>query len=641
MSVDLDFSYNQASQKIQSLKTFKEISGAAKTLENANQKIPFDQFNTNFKSPLENLKAAKKRFQRKAPTQLKNLLSLFQENAGSGSGTIGFLKTKFLEAYTRSEPKIKQIIQTEMFTAVGCAQEQKYNSSSSIYVPVSSIDLFGKLKVDPNTSLGKLFYEKPDPVYNEVPFSMNKELYERMQSPGQTFETTFGGNYLGGSQQELFNISYVTQNNRGITGDYFKVDLKNRNSTNNVGEFLSDYMSTIKMVDSNNLMAEIVNMITNSVDMKASIGLGELQQKKGFDAIIQRVLGLCFDNRQSIDVSGIAKVAELDGVDESFFQLTDVDLAQIDAEISNIQMKSLEFVECAGVRVDVDYNNIVDQMVESVDNLNLNNPDVLAEQIVKIIDSASDNPAWKLKIPNDFNIKLAIDTDILQKLPIALVSSFLSPKVLLPIMIMLAAIGKEYADEIDSIQKFMEKFRKFFINVVSKAASIFIQELFELIKRDILLLVQSIAQDVQKSKILKKYVIIAKLVELATIIAPAIDDYRKCKSLIDDILRLLNFIGKNLGLSVPYPLLLLSGLLGGTTPEDSTINVIEQMQKFGLPTGPLPDGSPNLNLVSEFARQKGQDLAEAGSGFVNVAIPPDIILPSGRPSQLTLSGKKF
>ena len=54
MSIDLDFSYKKASEKIQSLKTFKEISTAAKTLENANQKIPFDQFNTNFKSPLEN-----------------------------------------------------------------------------------------------------------------------------------------------------------------------------------------------------------------------------------------------------------------------------------------------------------------------------------------------------------------------------------------------------------------------------------------------------------------------------------------------------------------------------------------------------------------------------------------------------------
>ena len=218
---------------------------------------------------------------------------------------LSFIKRKFLEAYTRSEPKIKQIVQGEMFTAVGCAQEQAYNSSSSIFVPVSAIDLFGKLKQDPDTGLGKLFYEKPDPVYNEFPFSMNKELYQRMQSPGQTFETEFGGNYLGGSEQELFNISYVTQNNKGISGNFFKVDLKNRQSTNNVGEFLSDYFTTIKMVDTTDLMSEIVNLVTNAVDIKAGLGLGELQQKKGFEAIIQRVLGLCFDSRQSIDVSGV------------------------------------------------------------------------------------------------------------------------------------------------------------------------------------------------------------------------------------------------------------------------------------------------------------------------------------------------
>ena len=65
MSIDLDFSYKKASEKIQSLKTFKEVSDAAKTLENANQKIPFDQFNTNFKSPLENLKNNKKGFKEK------------------------------------------------------------------------------------------------------------------------------------------------------------------------------------------------------------------------------------------------------------------------------------------------------------------------------------------------------------------------------------------------------------------------------------------------------------------------------------------------------------------------------------------------------------------------------------------------
>ena len=81
MSIDLDFSYKKASEKIQSLKTFKEISDAAKTLENANQKIPFDQFNTNIKSPL---------FKSKNPIQFimifgslffKNLNNLYSKSA--------------------------------------------------------------------------------------------------------------------------------------------------------------------------------------------------------------------------------------------------------------------------------------------------------------------------------------------------------------------------------------------------------------------------------------------------------------------------------------------------------------------------------------------------------------------------------
>jgi hypothetical protein len=44
---------------------------------------------------------------------------------------------------------------------------------------------------------------------------------------------------------------------------------------------------------------------------------------------------LCFDDRREIDVSGVAKVAELDGVDDSFFELNEIDLRNIDSEISN------------------------------------------------------------------------------------------------------------------------------------------------------------------------------------------------------------------------------------------------------------------------------------------------------------------
>ena len=640
MSLDLNASYQKAQEKIKSLKTFREISDAAKTLDNANQKIPFDQFDNNLLSPLEKLKETQKRFQRQGQSQFQNLMSLAKENAGSGSGFIGMVKKTMLEAYTRCEPKIKQIMQDDMLKAVGCSQEQKYNPGS-LYIPVQCIDLFGKLKQDPNSPLGKLIYEKGTPTLNEFPFQMNKELYSRLQAPDQTFKVFYNSDYLGTSQQKLFDIAYVRQNAQGVTGDYFKVDLAQRQSAGNVGEFIGDYMSTIKLMDSNNIMSELVNLLTNAVDMKASLGTGEITSKSQFQLIIQRVLGLCFDDRKQIDVSGVAKVAELDGVDESFFEMTDTDRGQIQNLISNITLRSMEFVECNNVKVNVNYNNIVNQMVQATDNLDLDDPNVLQATIEKVVDSVSNNPDWKLKIPNDFNVKLKIDEDLLAKIPLAVVASVLSPKVLLPIFIMALAIGNQYLDQVKSLQEFMVKFKKFFISFVSKVGALFVEELFEIIKRDLLLLVQSILGEISRSKILKQYAMIASLLEVATAVYALIDDYRKCKNLIDNILNILSILGKNLNMRVPYPLMLFSSFLGGTSPESNTINIIEQLQKFGIPTGPGPDGSPNVSLIAELAKQTGQEMSEASGGYVQVAIPPDIILPSGRPGQLMLNGKKF
>jgi hypothetical protein len=641
MSLDLNNSYKQAQDKIKSLKTFREISDAAKNLENSNQKIPFDQFDKNLVSPLEKLKETQKRFQRQGQSQLQNLISLAKENAGSGSGFIGDIKKKFLEAYTRCEPKMKQLWQDEMFTAVGCSQEQTYTTNDALYIPVKSIDLFEKLKVDPSSQVGKLFYEKLTPVYGQFPFSMNKTLYDLTQSPNQTFQAYFGNPYIGTSSQQLFDIAYVQQDGLGRTGDFYKVQLKNRTTTNNVGEFLSDYMSTINIFDSNNIMAELVNILTSAVDMKATIGTGQLSTKKEFQLVVQRVLGLCFDSRQEIDVSGVAKVAELDGIDESFFTMTDVDRAVIDNSIANVIRRSMEFTECNNVQVPVDFNQLVDEMVAATENLNLDDPDVLKDSIEKVVDSISSNPAWKLRFPNDFNVKLSIDEDLLSKLPLALVASILSPKVLLPIFIVLYAVGKDFANQVQDLQEFMKKFQKFFVSFVSKVGALFIEELFEIIKRDLMQLVQSVLGEISRSKILKQYAMIASLVQVALAVADLISDYRKCKSVIDNILNILSLIGRGVNLPIPYPLMLLTPLLGGTSPEGTTINVIEELQKFGLPTGPDADGSPNVALIAEKARQTAQEMSEATSGYVQVAIPPDIVLPSGRPGQLIMSGKKF
>jgi hypothetical protein len=159
---------------------------------------------------------------------------------------------------------------------------------------------------------------------------MNKQLYQLTvtNNVGRSYSTINGKNYTGKSGQNLFDVQYTTTNNFGVTGDYYRVLLIDRadgtgNISNNVGEFLSDYYSTIKLVDSVDIGAQLVNLVSGALNTQAQVGFGQLENQSKFDLIMQRILGLCFDNRREIDVSGVAKIAELDGVDDQFFEFTE------------------------------------------------------------------------------------------------------------------------------------------------------------------------------------------------------------------------------------------------------------------------------------------------------------------------------
>ena len=146
----------------------------------------------------------------------------------------------------------------------------------------------------------------------------------------------------------------------------------------------------------------------------------------------------------------------------------------------------------------------------------------------------------------------------------------------------------------------------------------------------------SILKDVTKSQRLKKYAIILKLIQLALIISQLINDYRKCKSLMSNILLLLDtinglgpkqLISKN---DIPIPLLRLADLLPGYSPERATINTIELLQGLGIPTGTLPDGSPNLMLLFNLMSNKGVDTERAENEKIITVLKEDLITSVGK-----------
>lgn len=677
--------------KVKSLGAYKETSQNFKSLTDKTANSLSDSI-ADTASQLNQVKDQQKRFQKNVPTSMDNVLNLLGTTRGSGSSSLKYLRKKVLETALAMEPKVRQILIEEIIKLLGCSHEQTYRGlnvpninpipfiqslpvNQGIYVPVNSIDFMGNLKIVPDSKIGKYFYEKQDPSVDPtfkpyggfVNFPFNKMLNLRMGQVNRTYGTEFGNYYNGVSEQRLFDISYTTQNEQGISGDFFRIFLVDRDgssstssntSGNKIGQFLTDYYSTIKLIDPVTLVGTLLNYASNFISIKANISYRELTNQSKFDRILTRILGLCQDSRKVIDVSGNAKISELDGVDDSFFEFNEVDLRQIDEQFNNIKLGITQFESCGEVQLPVDTDTLLDEIAEFRDNVSGNTQQQILQTIEKIIDSFADNPNWKPLIPSGVDVKVSINKNIIKDLPKAVASGILTPKVLLPIFVMISVIEQSAKNTINSVISpinnliatgnsylqsgttigqnvnniitdgvdFVKKFSSFVINCVSRINAEFLKTLFEILKKDILNLLNVAIADISKSAAAKKYIIILRLVQLALIIAKFIKDYRECKNLIDDILNLLNLINSSFfgGNRIPTPLLFLTQALPGYSSERAQINTLEIMQTLGLPTGAMPDGSPNLMNQFMGSILKGSDKEESENGTVDatVIVPP-------------------
>jgi hypothetical protein len=708
MPLDISSTQDQIQKKINAIKTYKEVVTSANSIL-ATAGNSTTKATSQISSQLDKIRDLQKRFQRNAPTSMDQLLDFIGLTQGNGSVTLKYLRGKILEAAVQIEPKMSKIMKDETIKALGCSVEQTYNGVSSasleerplplrplgegIYIPVNSLDFFSNLKQSPQTNFGKVYYERPepsaDPVYKPYggpeDFPMNKQLYQLMTADnlGRSFKQINGKNYQGESGQALFDIQYTKTNEFGVSGDYYRVLLVNRengeNITNNVGEFISDYYSTIKLVDSVDVGAQIVNLLSGAVNVQAQVGFGDLQNQSKFFLLVSRILGLCFDNRREIDVSGVSKVAELDGVDDTFFELNEIDLRNIELEISNVQNGIMEFEDCDNIKLPVDSGSLVSQLI---DFRNVQQEETVEEQVKnleQIIDSISDNPDWTITAPSNLNVKLSIDKSVIKKIPLAVAAAVLTPKNLLPLYTLLyvvqsgatytynqavtqinetnaalsnfgnpgnagADVGAQGSNIVNDASDFLKKYKTFVIEIISKINAEFLQVLYEILKKDIVNLVGFIIKDISRSKVLKKYAIILRLVQLALVISQIINDYRRCKSLLDNILLLLNLAGQFIRRpinEIPLPLLALAPLLPGTSPARASINAIAGLQALGIPTGTLPDGSPNLMLLYNLVTNQALDQEESENGKVEVVMQVPSGIPGGGLIPIGGFGKKL
>ena len=674
---DLNQGQIEVKNKISAIKNFAQVSNSEKKLKrsagNSESKgIP------DIASSLDNASKDQKRYLKPPPNSFDQVLEMIGLTSGNGSETLKYLKKKLLLTATKIEPEIKKIITKNAIKALGCSQEQTFQGFTStflelnplntlpvgqgIYVPIESMDISGMLKTTTDSKIGKVVYEKPKPSVLEnvfkpykgkKPFPMNKEFNNRLMGTFVTnsFNGEYGKYYQGVSNQNLFDFQYSPTNQFGVDQACFKVALISKvnesltitgGSANKVIDFLEDYYGTIKLFDTTDFTAVMMNAVSGAINIKANLTSDEISKQSQFMLILQRILGLCFDSRREIDVSGVSKIAELDGVDESFFELTEIDLRNIDVQISNIQNGVMELVDCNNVKVPVDYETIIDGLIDLRENEGLS-PALEVNKIIAISDSLVQNPDWKALLPTNLNFQV-FDEDFIKKIPLSVAGAILSPKVLFPIFVLMQSlegnatnafnsavtsantfiqsgntIGNSVNNLINSNVDFLKTFKKFNIEMVAEIGAIFVTELFNILKKDLINLMRPIISDIGSEALKAKLQMIERLITIALIINQiviGVKDYKKCKSLIDDILIILNLISSLAppGSKIPKVLLLLAKFLPGTSASRASINTIEELQKLGIPTGTLPDGSPNLMLLFNLASNKATKKESAQNG---------------------------
>ena len=319
----------------------------------------------------------------------------------------------------------------------------------------------------------------------------------------------------------------------------------------------------------------------------------------------------------------------MDDTTDSFFEITNLDTSIIEQTTSQIKNQIVTFESCGNVQLPIDSTAMINQLVE----LEINEVgDGTEEALDRISTSMSNDPNWTKQFPFPNQLKVSMSFNFVEKMPQALINSVLSPKHIFPFITMLRALGIEFDESKPGLSNFVKQNRALMKTLVSKIGARFVESLFNEIKKDVKKMVKQILTDITQEQLSTFYQSVERLTSIVNTLNGIVSDFRKCKSVIDAILQLFNLF-PSINLKTPIPILMFSDFLPGSSPDRMFINSIENMQQLGLPTGPNPDGSPNLLLMSNYSVIKGMDTETKVNGKIEATFP---ILPPVPPMLMGL-----
>jgi len=507
----------------------------------------------------------------------------------------GKLKQHALTAGKRTLDSSKEIVTSSVkkafFAGDGICGANLTLSGINVEIKPEEIDLMNILTVDPTTSTGQIVYEQQSP--NKGKEKVNRELYSIFSGGTYQFDSNSNNTLFKAQWNQSTQVFNVTDFN-GL----------------NVETFFNDYYSTIELPD--------IQHITKTAMLMTIQGDGSDNPlfNKGMNNInrlLQKLCAICgtptkkdeLKNQNAVDMFN-----ETDEDIESYFDFDDVEGIDLDDEDARFR-KVLKFKDCDNFETPVNPTTIEDFVYFS-------NKKPLNE----LVDSTLGRTATQAYLDSEssippINFNLNLMNLFILNLPKALISSLLTPKVFLPIVIIYKVV-KSITNQAINVKTLMKMLSKLFNTIISQLLWRFLQEFWKLVKIDLIAYVIKIVKKILKNKFKRYLTILKSLISfLLKVLETEIDN---CYALFSAVISAITAaLAANISLKIPGILLLLSERLPGYSQDRAFMNIMERVSASGVKTGPVFGETNNIGtLVKSIIDGHTEEMDQ--NSFVKIAL---------------------
>lgn len=470
--------------------------------------------------------------------------------------------------------------------------------SDNISLSPKEFDFMNILKLDPDSMSGTIMYENQD--VNQGHVKLNRKLFESFDNPNPYYFQTKDYN-------TLFSLQWDTNSQ-----EYNVSGLQGPTNQTQVGDFLTNYYNGIEYPDIQHVVKTAMLMtLQGDGGEPSSFGAG----MNDLDRLLQKLFAICGTppKKNPLKADATEQFSEDEEDITSYFDFDDVEGIDLDDE-SNRKRRVLKFRDCDNFEVPINSNHMEDFVfLLNTKDLDQNVDDTLLNTAA----DASEQGGLGLD-----ELQISILNSFILQLPKALVSSVLSPKIFLPVVI----LYKQFQNVVLSAKELMKKLAKLFVNIVKALFWKFLGEFWKFVKRDLLEFIKKIAKKILGNKLKRFKGIILVLISL--LIKILSEQLESCEQIFNLILQTIQG-ALNAPIKIPIPglLLVFSDLLPGFSGDRAFMNVNERLTAMGVNMEPLYGSENDLNAIIKGMIDGYTEEVDTNS-FIQIALKPSVI-PAG------------